>query len=126
MMKMKRKAILALALCAPITSFASLKVSPMYIDLGAKKSAEITIESVNSDQPLDVQFSATKKDGERARGYLIYPPIIEGIKSGEKRTVRVIRKTPTLDNETYVEVKALNDSYKVTYKLLVIDGANKK
>lgn len=125
-MRVKNKIMLSLALLAPFSSFASLKVSPMYIDLGTKKSAEITVESVDSEQPLDVQFSSTKKDGERARGYLIYPPIIKGIKAGEKRTVRVIRKNPTVEDNTYVEVKALNESYKVTYKLLIIDGAKSK
>lgn len=122
-----KKYILASVLLATTSAHAALKVSPMMLSFKDKPTAEIVVENTSpaGTSPLNISIGATNDDDKRIHGYIVYPPIIRNIKGGEKRTIRVMKKTPVVADHSYIDVSSLNDNYKVKYKLLIINKNEK-
>lgn len=123
---MKKYILIAAIIMSPLAN-AALKVSPMMLDFKKSPTAEIIIENTAPDgtNPLTIGIGATNSDDKRIHGYIVYPPIINDIKGGEKRTIRVMKRTPIIADHSYIDVASLSDSYKVKYKLLIMNKNEK-
>jgi len=116
------KALTAMILVMSACSVhASWKFTPSKVYLDENGKATFSLYSDGNEAPTDFVVSVVDRKGEKVKGIMVYPRIINQAGLDGKASEIKIRKLRTLEEKfIFLKVKSLSETSRLTFKARIV------